>query len=121
MCNHVVMVIDDDAEIRETVTDLLSDEGYSIVTAANGLDALNQLRERTAPPCVILLDLMMPVMSGAQFYVAKQGDARLAPIPVVIFSAGARPCDYAGAFACEYLEKPLRLDTLLAAIRRHCE
>src|SRR5437764_280073 len=64
-CERVVLVVDDDPGIREALADLLGEEGYRVVTAMNGVEALDKLREPSqARPCVILLDLMMPFMNG---------------------------------------------------------
>ena len=84
----LVMVIDDDADIRECTADVLSDEGYLVHCAANGKDALDQLRSGPLPE-VILLDLMMPVMDGWQFRAAQTADPELAKIPVVVLTANA--------------------------------
>jgi CheY-like chemotaxis protein len=83
----MLLVVDDDPAIRETLADLLQDEGYVVMTAINGKEALTRLRAGSARPCVILLDLMMPVMSGAEFYAEMRSDPALADIPVVVISA----------------------------------
>ena len=71
MCSNtarLLLVVDDDPGIRESLADLLNDEGYVVMTAVNGQDALRACARAENLPCVILLDLMMPVMSGAEFY-----------------------------------------------------
>jgi CheY-like chemotaxis protein len=118
---HTILVVDDDAGIRDTLGDLLADEGYAVLTAAHGLDALTKLRQNgQQKPCVILLDLMMPVMTGAEFYTEQQRDPELASIPVVIISAGAGLPTKAAAFGGAYLAKPLRLETVLETVERYC-
>src|SRR3954452_20931108 len=90
---RVLLVVDDDPGIRESLADLLNEEGYTVITAVNGQDALTRLRAIAEPPCVILLDLMMPVMSGPEFYDELRLDPQLAGIPIVVISAdgnGAR-------------------------------
>src|SRR2546423_10696788 len=90
MCSNaskVLLVVDDDPGIRESLAELLHDEGYVVLTAINGQDALARLRTSGDRPCVILLDLMMPVMSGSEFYTEMRNDPALADIPVVIISA----------------------------------
>jgi CheY-like chemotaxis protein len=120
-CERVVYVVDDDQGIREVLAELLGDEGYSVVTATNGQEALDKLRgEPSCKPCVILLDLMMPVMSGSQFYVEQQADPELASIPVVVISADGNVHRKAAQFGGEYLAKPIRIETVLHAIQRHC-
>ena len=117
---RILLVVDDDAAIRETLAELLRDEGYFVVTAANGQEALDKLHESGAPPCLIILDLMMPVMSGDEFYREKQRDPQLATIPVVVISADGNLSRKAATFGGEYLAKPVKLDVVLDTVERHC-
>lgn len=119
-CARLVLVVDDDAAIRETMTAILADEGYAVVAAANGAEALDRLRASGARPCVILLDLMMPVMNGNQFFSEQQRDPELATIPVVLLSADPNVREKARAFGGDYLAKPVRIERVLDAIERHC-
>jgi CheY-like chemotaxis protein len=120
-CERVVLVVDDDAAIRESLANVLGDEGYSVITAANGVDALAKLRAQVpSRPCVILLDLMMPVMNGQQFYAEQQLDPQLASIPVVVISADSNVKQKALHFGGEYLAKPVRVETVLGVVERHC-
>jgi two-component system response regulator CpxR len=107
-----VLVVDDDAEIREVMIHLLEQEGYTVLGAENGLQALVQLRE--SHPNLMLLDLMMPVMSGWEVLEALAETGELARIPVIVVSAMCAP----GAQAC--LRKPVDLDELLALVGRYC-
>src|SRR5437868_5097346 len=109
-----VLVVDDDYAIREMLTEVLEDAGYHVISAENGRHALTQLRESPTLPCVILLDLMMPVMSGWVFREEQQADAKLAGIPVVVLSA--RPSLQHDAFMTtvdEFLQKPVDIAHLL--------
>lgn len=81
-----IMIVEDNTELRETLADLLTPEGYSVDCAANGQEALAHLRS-ALPPRLILLDLMMPVMDGWEFVRELRRDPRWAAIPVVIMSA----------------------------------
>src|SRR5215212_2491309 len=81
-----VMVVEDDFTIRETLRELLEDEGYRVTQASNGAEALACLRTNGTPR-LILLDLMMPVMDGVEFRRALQKDPRLSDIPMVVLSA----------------------------------
>ena len=119
-CGRVVLLVDDDAAIRETMTAILVDEGYVVVAACNGAEALDQLRTIESRPCVILLDLMMPVMNGNQFFSEQQRDPKLAAIPVVLLSADPNVREKARAFGGDYLAKPVRIERVLDAIERHC-
>src|ERR1700691_5925439 len=107
-----VLVVDDDAEIREVMIHLLEQEGYTVLGAENGLQALVQLRE--SHPNLMLLDLMMPVMSGWEVLEALAETGELARIPIIVVSAMCAP----GAQAC--LRKPVDLDELLALVGRYC-
>ena len=83
-----ILVVDDERDIRESLGDLLREEGYDVIEAQNGVEALARLRENThVSPCVIVLDLMMPVMDGYQFRAEQLRDSALAGIPVVVVSA----------------------------------
>ena len=117
---HAVLVVDDDQAIREMLTEVLEDAGYHVIGAENGSQALARLHEAPALPCVILLDLMMPVMNGWAFRVEQQADARLADIPVIVLSA--RPSLQHEAFKMtvdEFLQKPVDITQLLAMVDRY--
>jgi len=113
----LVLVIDDDKDLRTTVAQVLVDEGYDVLEASNGAEALLVLQEKPLP-AVILLDLMMPVMNGAQFRQAQRADARFADIPVVVMTAaGARAKQAIVELApLRLLDKPIALDDLLLAV-----
>jgi two-component system chemotaxis response regulator CheY len=120
-CERVVLVVDDDASIREALADLLGEEGYRVETAGNGVEALDKLRRPLQPrPCVILLDLMMPIMNGQQFYSEQQRDPALSNIPIVVISADSNVRQKSSSFGGEYLAKPVRLETVLGVVERHC-
>src|SRR4051794_28574938 len=84
--SKLILVVDDDPDLRDTLGQILEDEGYSVAAASNGREALAYLRERPAPS-LILLDLMMPVMDGWQFRSEQRLDSVLAKIPVLVISA----------------------------------
>src|SRR5689334_1575844 len=83
-----ILIVDDDVDIREALTDTLEARGFEVVTAANGLEALRLLRSNAVSPSVILLDLMMPVLDGYEFLDEQRKDPALASIPVAIITAG---------------------------------
>lgn len=112
-----VLVVDDDAYIREMLTELLEDEGYQVAGAANGHDALIYLSNVDMLPKLILLDLNMPVMSGWEFRAVQMQDVRLAAIPVVVISASGSEQALAQRLAAEdYLAKPLNFNKLLTLV-----
>ena len=97
---------------------LLDLKGYPVVTAANGAEALQVARQQR--PCLILLDLIMPVMDGLQFRAAQLADAALSSIPVVCVSGRYNAADLAREIgAVALLEKPVAVDSLLDAVRQH--
>jgi two-component system response regulator CpxR len=106
-----VLVVDDDEAIRQVISEVLRDEGYDVVCAENGLQALSEL-QRERPPDLVLLDLMMPVMSGWEVLEQLQASDELSRIPVVVVSAMAAPGVH------EYLPKPIDLDNLLSTVGR---
>jgi CheY-like chemotaxis protein len=117
---HVVLVVEDDPDIRATICEALEDHGYATAGASNGVEALEYLRSGAEKPCLILLDLMMPVMDGQTFRAEQRADPALADIPVVVISAYRDVDKHAADLATEYLAKPVRLDTLLETARKHC-
>src|SRR3954463_8703954 len=111
---RIVLIVEDDEDIRTTTADILLDEGYSVRLAANGKEALGWLRAGLRP-CVILLDLMMPVMSGYEFLKTLRAEAELSRIPVVVVSAMRDAPE--GEEVCP---KPTNLDQLFGHVSRHC-
>ena len=114
-----ILIIEDQNDIRESLAELLEEEGYTVATAANGRQALDGLA-RGLEPSVILLDLMMPGMDGWEFRRRQQRDPDLAGIPVVIMSAVDQGSRLAGLDAAAYVRKPLDLRRLLAAVEDCC-
>jgi CheY-like chemotaxis protein len=90
------------------------------MTAVNGQDALTRLRASDSLPCVILLDLMMPVMSGPEFYTEMRNDPALADIPVVVISADGSARIKVQSMGGEFIPKPVRIETVLNAVESHC-
>lgn len=111
-----ILLVDDDAAIRESLAELLEEEGYRVTSVANGIDALRLLREG-ARPRVILLDLMMPLMDGWQFRIEQKKDPELAKIPVLVLTA-ARTAARAPVDAEGVIKKPIDFPSLLEAIRQ---
>jgi CheY-like chemotaxis protein len=115
-----VLLVEDDEDIRGSIGDVLREEGFEVVDATDGNDALRYLRSAADPPKVILLDLMMPVMDGWAFRAAQLADERLASIPVVILSAATDVGRHAAQLRVDaYLVKPLEVPALLDAVERH--
>lgn len=112
-----IMVIEDDEDIRNVMVDVLVEEGYLTQCAENGQEALDTLR-KLPKPCLVFLDLMMPIMNGREFLDEVMKDSYLAPVPVVIVSAIADTADVTGAVG--FLKKPIDLDMILDVASKFC-
>jgi CheY-like chemotaxis protein len=120
MHSGTVLLVEDDDDIRGSIAEILREEGFEVVGASDGDEALRFLRGAAEPPRLILLDLMMPVMDGWAFRAAQLADERLAKIPVVILSAATDVRRHAQQLRVDdYLVKPLDVPLLLNAIERH--
>ena len=118
---HTVLVVDDDQAIREMLMEALEDAGYQVLSAENGAQALTRLRQSPTLPSLILLDLMMPLMTGWEFREQQLTDAQLAAIPVIVLSA--RPSLQHEAFTMtvdEFMQKPVDISRLLTIVERYC-
>jgi CheY-like chemotaxis protein len=118
MSDSTVLVVDDDPALCELVRDVLGDSGYRVLTAGHGLQALRLLdKER---PCVMIIDLMMPMMSGWDLIAALQNDNELERIPFVVLSAhpDARHTDRFGRAVS--IPKPFQVDQLIEVVARYC-
>jgi len=112
-----VLVVDDDVDVRELLRVALTSDGYRVAGVPNGREALHYLRSH-ADTCIILLDLMLPVMDGAQFRHAQLRDRSLAWIPLVVMSAAVDTDRRARALgARSVIGKPLDLDEIRRALR----
>lgn len=112
-----VMVVEDDPDIRECVQMILEDEGYEVVTACNGAEAEREL-DHMAVPCVVLLDLMMPVMSGWEFLEHLKRDGKLDDgLQVIVVSAVVADVPQGPV---KIMHKPVRAEQLIATIRQYC-
>ena len=115
-----VLVVDDDAAIRDALREVLTEEGYSVTTAPNGEEALGRLRQSDRPPGLILLDLMMPVMDGWQFLDQLAHEPAMQAVPVVVLSANPSVAGHARDDVLLYLRKPIDLDRLVETVGRWC-
>lgn len=115
-----ILLVEDDPEFQAVLQTALEGEGYRVVAAAHGREAMERLRR--SPECgLIVLDLRMPVMDGYEFRAEQMRDPRLARIPVVVLSAesdAARRVAELGAV--EVMRKPVDFDRLLAILARYC-
>jgi CheY-like chemotaxis protein len=116
-----ILVVDDEAEIRQLISAVLTEEGYIVDQAANGYAALMYLRVVPTLPCVIFLDLIMPLMSGWDLLRILQGHPTLASIPTVAISTVRTFTTARMLGAHEGLDKSLDLERLVALVRRYCD
>ena len=118
-----VLLVDDDASSTEALCELLRLAGHDVVCADNGREALEKLHEnhREGDYCVILLDLMMPVMNGYEFREEQLKDPSIASIPIIVITADGRAREKAAQLGSDrYFQKPLAPAELLRAIREFC-
>jgi CheY-like chemotaxis protein len=111
----LVLVVDDDRSMRESLAGLLDVKGYSVLEAENGQKALDVLEKAPRFPCVILLDLAMPIMDGRGFLKLRARDAILRQIPVVVLSGTPQRGEPLKGINA-YLQKPVRSDRLIATV-----
>ena len=117
---ELILLVEDDTDIREEMASMLEGEGYQVVQARNGQEALDHLKTLPAP-CIILLDLMMPVMNGWDFRARQLADPALKGIPTVIVSGAAQaPQEALSLGATAFLQKPFDLEPLLDVIEHYC-
>lgn len=120
-CNKGILIIEDERDARESLRQLLELEGFVATTAENGRVGLERI-EAQERPCLILLDLMMPIMNGWQFLealTAHHPDV-LRSVPLVIISAAADVGQLPIASGCRVMKKPIDFDQLMRVAHEHC-
>lgn len=117
-CCQTILVVEDDDDIRNVVVEILESEGYVTQEASNGKEALEVLADMPKP-CLVLLDMMMPIMNGRQFIDAVMADSMLAPIPILIVSAIADKTNTTGSVG--FLKKPIDIDVVLKVVGQYCK
>ena len=115
MAQKTVLVVEDDPDIRDIVQDLLESEGYDVIPASHGKQALEFLWgvKTTAKPDLVILDMMMPLVDGRHVLEAIRNNQSLSSVPVVVMSAVAHEKPVGAA---AFLRKPFSLDTLFDAV-----
>lgn len=117
-----ILVVEDSDEIRSQIGQFYQSEGYEVMLAIDGKDALEKLNSVKELPGVILLDIMMPVMDGFQFRQEQEKSARLQTIPVLAMTADASADIKALKMGAKgYLRKPVELSTLLKVAQKFCD
>ena len=116
-----ILIVEDDPDNCETLGEILEIEGYRVVKAIHGQEALDLLIGGFSP-CLILLDLMMPVMDGWEFRRQQKANPALATIPVIVMSGDGRIEQKSQAVEAEgFVIKPIVIEALLEEIRRCCK
>jgi CheY-like chemotaxis protein len=119
--SHSVLVVEDDVDIRQALVEILEEHGFPAVGVSDGAEALDYLRKALELPCLILLDLMMPVMDGATFREEQRKEPRIASIPVVVLSAYRDLERHVhGLDAVSVLRKPPSVRELVTVLHAHC-
>jgi CheY-like chemotaxis protein len=113
----LILVIEDDLDLRTNMKLFLEDEGYSVVVAKHGQAALDYLQTADPFPALILLDLMMPVMDGWEFREIQEASIRFQGIPVIVFTASGNLFKPINVKAI--VKKPVNLQLLLESIEKH--
>lgn len=109
-----ILVVEDDDDVLESIRELLEDEGYQVTAARSGAEALAQLRDM-APPSAMLVDSLMPEMSGAEFLAACAADPKLAGVPALVISGHSDGAvDMANVHG--FVLKPFNAGRLLSAL-----
>jgi two-component system, chemotaxis family, chemotaxis protein CheY len=118
MGGFTILLVEDDFDVREALAETLRDEGYAVECAGDGVQALDYLRGGGRPG-LILLDLMMPRMSGSEFRMVQKVDPQLRDLPVVLISADGRMEEKARVLETNgALKKPIDVDELLSTVHR---
>ena len=117
-----VLVVDDDRDLRDALCSALEESGFSAVGIPDGFQALEYLKSNAPAPSLILLDWMMPVMSGGEFREQQLKDPRIADIPVIVISAHVKADLFGVSLGLAMLlRKPFALGALLAQVERYAQ
>ena len=113
-----ILLVEDDSSIRESLQELLDMEGYPVMAARHGKEALELLESHPTKPCLILLDLMMPVMDGFDFLKAREASEMYRDVPLCVLSAVVDRSKLPEGL--QYIAKPVDVDTLLEVVENSC-
>jgi CheY-like chemotaxis protein len=110
-----LLIVDDERDTLDSLSEFLQDEGYEVSTALNGALALDHIRAE-GRPCALILDLAMPVMTGNELYAHLQADPALSALPVMFFTSDPSKAPS----GVPILKKPAKLEQVLSYVKRYC-
>ena len=113
-----VLIVEDDPDVREFMNFLLTANGYETMSAPNGRQALEQMRTRK--PCIVLLDIHMPVMDGWEFRERQLRDPKYATVPVVAVTAHFDVDEVENRMGAKCLRKPIHIEELITEVQLAC-
>jgi CheY-like chemotaxis protein len=111
----MILIVDDEPDIRDSLAEFFQDEGYAVATAPDGAAGLETLAAGELP-CVVILDLLMPILDGNEMYERMRSDPRYRAVPVIISTSDPRRAP-SGVLT---MKKPVSLMHLLSAVRQYC-
>src|SRR4051812_44004646 len=116
-----ILVVEDDNDIRQSLVEILQEEGYTVLSALNGKEGLEVLKKAEPLPGLVILDIMMPVLDGYGFRLEQMKSPRLASVPTALFSANGRLDEKARKVGVtEFLKKPIDLNKLFDLANKYC-
>jgi CheY-like chemotaxis protein len=110
-----VLIVEDDAAIRDTLKHIIESEGFVVFIAENGQEAIKKLKMLSRRPCLVLVDFMMPIMNGEELIKEMSESDILSSIPVVMVSAQEKP-----ATVKRFIKKPYSLECILEVLNEYC-
>jgi len=113
---HTLLLVEDDEDLRDMMRDALEAEGYTVVTARDGQEALDAV-PGIESLCLVVLDLVMPVMNGWDFFTAFRANPENERVPVLVHSSAI---DRVPAGVTRVVQKPIKLERLIALVREYC-
>jgi DNA-binding NtrC family response regulator len=115
-----VLIVEDDDDTRDALHELLRAEGFEILTAENGFEAIQRALSHDDTPCVIVLDDRMPLMNGLEFLNYRERNLRLAKIPVIFVSGDPDTIREVSERGAMTFRKPFAVDAFIESVREHC-
>ncbi len=116
--SKTILIVEDDEDIRNLYIEILNGEGFKVLAAASGEEALEILNKLERDPCLILTDFMMPGMTGEELIKIIRKEDLLMSLPIVMISA--KPLGHEVTKGIDFLKKPLDVDTIIDKVKEYC-